>query len=85
MKTRRYSLQPATMSTPGDDDLGHDRAMSDGVREVKPCGEGIAIGQRRLEKLRNAITFKPKLDFGQGFSRWKALGEHRRWCPNSRI
>jgi hypothetical protein len=50
MKTGRYSLQPTTTSLPGDDDPGHDSAMSDGhMREVKLCGchvvKGMAIGQ----------------------------------------
>jgi hypothetical protein len=51
--------------------------MSDGVIEVKLRGfhvaKGRAIGQRRPEKLQKAITFKPEIDFGKGFSRWKAI------------
>jgi hypothetical protein len=35
--------------------------------------KGMAIGQRRPEKLWKAITFKPELDFGQGFSRWEVI------------
>jgi hypothetical protein len=50
-KTRRYSLQPTTTSSSGDDDPGHDHAMSYGMREVKLRGchmaKGMAIGQRR--------------------------------------
>jgi hypothetical protein len=74
-KTRRYSLQPTATSSSGDDDPGHDHAMSDGMREVKLHGchmvKGMAIGQRHPEKLQKAITFKPELDFGKGFSRWE--------------
>jgi hypothetical protein len=39
-------MQPKTTSSSGGDDLGHDRAMSDGTREVKlRMVKGMAIGQ----------------------------------------
>jgi hypothetical protein len=77
VKNERYSLQLATTSSSGDDDLDHNRAMSVGMREVKLRGyhvaKGMAIGQRCPEKLRKAITFKPELYFGKGFSHWEAI------------
>jgi hypothetical protein len=40
MEAKRYSLQPKTMPSSGDDDLGHDCAMSYDVRKVKLHGKG---------------------------------------------
>jgi hypothetical protein len=70
-------MKTTTTSSLWDENLGRDHAMSDGVREVNLLGchvaKGIAIGQRRPEKLRKDITFKLELDFGKGFSRWKDI------------
>jgi hypothetical protein len=47
--TRRYSLQPKITSSPGGDNLGHNRSMSNDTREVNLHGchmaKGMAIGQ----------------------------------------
>jgi hypothetical protein len=40
---------------------------------VRGDGQWIATPQ----KLQNAINFKPELDFGRGYIRWKSLGENK--------
>jgi hypothetical protein len=64
-------LQPETTSSSGDNDLGHDHAMSDGMREVKLCGfqvaKGMAIGQRRLEKTLESYKFQTRDLFWERF------------------
>jgi hypothetical protein len=77
VKIERYSLQLTAMSSSGDDDPGHNHAMSYGVREINLRGfhvvKGMTIGKICPKKLRKAIHFKLELDFGQGFSRWEAI------------
>jgi hypothetical protein len=42
-----------------------------------PCGEGDGHWPMIPRKLQEAINFEPELSFGQGYSRWKALGEQK--------
>jgi hypothetical protein len=69
VNTERYSLQPATTSSSGDENPGHNHAMLDGVREVKLHGchvvKGMAIGQRCPEKLHKAIAFNQSSILGK--------------------
>jgi hypothetical protein len=66
-KPRDFPLHLVATSLSGDDNLGHNCAMTDGMREVKlrrfHAAKGMAIGQRCPEKLRKALNFKPDLDF----------------------
>jgi hypothetical protein len=47
------------------------------LREVMPHGEGDGHWPMMPQKLQKAITFKPELSFGQGYSQWKSLNEHK--------
>jgi hypothetical protein len=42
-----------------------------------PRGKGGGHWPMTPQKLREVIPFKPELDFEQGYSRWKALGEQK--------
>jgi hypothetical protein len=88
--TNRQRLSPVnpsstTMSFPKDDDRGHDSAMLDGTRKVKPrgCHEGGGHWPMTPQKLRKAITLEPELSFGRVYSRWKALREKKAMVPLS--
>jgi hypothetical protein len=55
--------------------------MSDGIREVKPRGKGGGHWPMMPQKIWEVINFKLGLGFGQVYSRWKALEEHKVMMP----
>jgi len=65
------------------DDMGHDSAMTDRMREAIPHGEGGGHWPMTPQKLQKAIPFKLELDFGRVYSHWKALGEHKAMVSSS--